>query len=65
MAYAKYFRETTSDHVGFVNTVEDAMTLLRAFEVQTNTKFAVSKRTKNFGVSAIDDFTGMLASVGQ
>ena len=50
--WVKYFKHSFSDYEGYVAMSQDVECLIRAFEIDTTTTFAVYKsKTKNFGAT--------------
>ena len=55
--WKKYFQNSVSDYQGCVGTLQDAECLIRSFEIDTTTTFAVYKsKSKGFGSTGNDDF---------
>ena len=55
--WKKYFQNSVSDYQGCVGTLQDAECLIRSFEFDTTTTFAVYKsKSKGFGSTGDDIF---------
>ena len=55
--WKKYFQNSVSDYQGCVGTLQDAECLIRSFEIDTTTTFAVYKsKSKGFGSTGDDIF---------
>lgn len=47
--WQKFFKSSTNQHHGYVESIEEAMVLLKKYELETMTKFSCYKSDKLFG----------------
>ena len=51
--WSDLFTKKFSDYSGYVSSLDDAMRVLKAYEVATTSTFTVIKQTKGFGSTSI------------
>ena len=52
-SWSQLFSESFSDYSGYVTNLEDAIKLIKEYEVNTTTSFTVTYQTRGFGKSPI------------